>query len=648
MDTTAADPLVGALLDGRYRVGPRVARGGMATVYEATDIRLDRQVAVKVLHAGYAEDPDFVTRFQREARSAARLAHPNAVSVFDQGNDNGTLFLAMEYVPGYTLRDLMREQGPLAGSRALALLEPVLSALSAAHAAGFVHRDVKPENVLLTDDGRVKVADFGLARALETSNQTTATSGVLIGTVSYLAPEMVVDGSADTRSDVYASGVLLYEMLTGRKPHQGDSPIQVAYKHVHEDVPPPSLAVAGIPPYLDALVARATSRQREARFADANVMLRQVRRVRHALDHGVVDDPELTADLAPMAPIVLSVPDEIPAEAAAEVGLLEDDDGREHTLQVTPQQQPAEQQYAESPPTHERPRRSRRGLAAFLVVLLLAAAAAAGGWYYGVGRFTDAPDLRNMTLAQAEQELAGTDLELASSRGFSENVPVGRIISTDPEAGGRLLKSGTIEALVSKGKERYDMPEVEGLTERAALDALGNNHLDGTVTEKYSDSVDEGIVIRASAEPGHRLKRDAKVELFVSKGRQPIEVKDYTGAVFKDAAKELKAAKLKPVAKDEFSETVAKGVVISQNPKDGTLFKGDEVTLVVSAGPPLVDVPAVFGKPEAEATKALTDAGFQVDVQHAPGYVGFNLVASQEPGVGSKAPKGSKVTIYLY
>src|SRR5262245_40809090 len=298
VDTTAADPLVGTLLDGRYRVGPKIARGGMATVYEATDTRLDRTVALKVLHSGYADDEAFASRFVREARSTARLSHPHVVSVFDQGEDDGTLFLAMEYVPGRTLRDVVRDQAPLPPAHALALLEPVLSALATAHDAGFVHRDVKPENVLITDDGRVKVADFGLVRAVTTATNT-ATSGMLIGTVSYIAPELVTDGSADARSDVYSAGVLLYELLTGQKPHQGETPIQVAYKHVHEDVPPPSAAVEGIPPYVDALIARVTARQRDSRSADAKVFLQQLRRVRHALDHGVADDPELTEDLMP-------------------------------------------------------------------------------------------------------------------------------------------------------------------------------------------------------------------------------------------------------------------------------------------------------------------------------------------------------------
>src|SRR6478672_11963097 len=303
VDRTVADPMIGRVLDGRYRVGPRIARGGMATVYEATDLRLDRTCALKIMHSGLGDDDEFAARFVREAHSAARLSHPHVVGVFDQGDDDGTLFLAMEYIPGHTLRDLIRKESPMSPAKALAVIDPVLSALAAAHAAGMIHRDVKPENVLLADDGRVEVADFGLARAISAETQHTATGGVLIGTVSYLSPELVVDGKADARSDVYAAGVLIYEMLTGHKPHQADSAIQVAYKHVHEDIPAPSASTPGIPPYVDALVARATSRDPSYRPADARVLLHQVRRVRHALDHGVVDDQDLLDDLTPTTPV---------------------------------------------------------------------------------------------------------------------------------------------------------------------------------------------------------------------------------------------------------------------------------------------------------------------------------------------------------
>ena len=268
----ASDPLIGRMLDGRYRISGRIARGGMATVYEAIDQRLDRVVAVKVMHPGLGDDDEFSARFVSEARSAARLSHPNVVAVYDQGNDDGTVFLAMELVQGHTLRDTIGKEAPMSPARALALLEPVVSALAAAHRADLVHRDVKPENVLIADDGRVKVADFGLAKAVSGQTKHTAT-GVLIGTVSYIAPELVVEGRSDARADVYAVGVILFELLTGAKPHQGETPIQVAYKHVHEDVPAPSSKVDGIPDYVDALVARATARDREQRPADAGVLL---------------------------------------------------------------------------------------------------------------------------------------------------------------------------------------------------------------------------------------------------------------------------------------------------------------------------------------------------------------------------------------
>src|SRR4051794_37397792 len=257
----------------------------MATVYEATDLRLDRQVALKVMPQALADDETFSHRFVREARSAARLTHPNVVAVYDQGEDAGVLFLAMEYVPGrHTLRDVIRDEAPLPPKRALSLLEEILKAIAAAHAAGLVHRDIKPENVLITPQGQVKVADFGLARAISSATTATATGGVLMGTVSYLPPELVTDGTADARADVYALGVLTFELLTGAKPHTGESPIQVAYKHVHDDVPAPSTLVGGIAPYIAAFVARATSRERDLRPADAHVMLQQLRRVRAALD----------------------------------------------------------------------------------------------------------------------------------------------------------------------------------------------------------------------------------------------------------------------------------------------------------------------------------------------------------------------------
>ena len=284
MDQTLARPPVGRVLDGRYRVESLIATGGMATVYLGTDTRLDRTVALKVMHAELANDEDFVRRFVGEARSVARLSHPNVVAVYDQGADGRTLYLAMEYVPGRTLRDLMNERGRLSPRDALDIMDGILGGLAAAHAAGIAHRDVKPENVLLTSGHSVKVADFGLARTMAGTSHTK--TGLLIGTAAYLAPEQVSRGTADARTDVYAAGIMLFEMLTGAQPHTADTPLAVAYKHVNEVVPAPSRFAPGITPSLDALVTRATSRDPDLRPVDAGQFLRAASEVRRGLPPG--------------------------------------------------------------------------------------------------------------------------------------------------------------------------------------------------------------------------------------------------------------------------------------------------------------------------------------------------------------------------
>ena len=282
MESGARAGLVGKVVGSRYEVRALLARGGMATVYEAVDLRLDRLVALKVMHPHLAADPGFVARFEREAKSAARLSHPHVVAVYDQGEADGLVYLAMELIPGRTLRDVIRNYGPLTTEQALVFLEPVVEALAAAHAAGLVHRDIKPENVLISHDGRVKVADFGLARAVATS-ETNATAGVLIGTVAYLAPEQVERGEADERTDFYAAGICLFEMVTGQVPHGGDSPLSVAYQHVNSDVPAPSSVRSGIPPEADAIVRTATRRDPGQRYRNSQDFLADVRRARASL-----------------------------------------------------------------------------------------------------------------------------------------------------------------------------------------------------------------------------------------------------------------------------------------------------------------------------------------------------------------------------
>jgi beta-lactam-binding protein with PASTA domain/serine/threonine protein kinase len=662
------DPLIGRVLDGRYRVGQRVARGGMATVYQATDLRLERTVAVKVMHSGLGDDPEFVARFEREARSAARLSHHNVVAVFDQGEDNGTLFLVMEYVPGRTLRDLIRAEAPMDPGQALAVIEPVLAALAAAHDAGMIHRDVKPENVLIADDGRIKVADFGLARAVNAETQHTATGGVLIGTVSYLSPELVVDGKADARSDVYAAGVLMYEMLTGAKPHQADSPIQIAYKHVHEDIGAPSLRVPGLPAYVDALVARATVRDRDLRPSDARVLLHQVRRVRQALDHGVHDDPELTADLLPGARR------EDTGELTSAV-LLDGvyDQDVEYTTRVPQEPMTATMRSASSapavtvpapprrpvppatghvdlaaePPRFEHPRRSRRGLYLLIGLLVTALIVAIVGW--NLGSHTTTPSVINLNEAAARAKIEKAGLKFAVGQpAYSETIPKGSVISTKPAQGDRISNGGTVTAIISLGPERHNVPDGRGQT-LATMQSLltGATLTVGTVTQRYSDTVTSGLVIGTNPAVSTPLRRGTAVDVILSKGPRPITIPDWTGRLATKADTALTQLGFTVTVQQAYSDTVASGKVISQTPNAGTGFKNDVITLVVSQGPQLFAVPNVRGKDATEARQLLEGQGFVVVVVHNPLYVGADVVVGSDPSAGTMVPKGTTVTLSI-
>lgn len=653
----ASDPLTGRLLDGRYRIGARIARGGMASVYEATDLRLDRTVAVKVMHPGLGDDTDFAERFVREARSAARLSHPNVVAVYDQGDDDGTVFLAMELISGHTLRDVIRKESPMAPARALALMEPVLSALAAAHRAGLIHRDIKPENVLIADDGRVKVADFGLARAVSADTQHTVTGGVLIGTVSYLAPELVVSGRADARADVYAAGVVLYELLTGAKPHEGESPIQVAYQHVHADVPAPSSVVPGLPAYVDALVARATARDRELRPADAAVLLHQVHRVSHAIAEGVVDDPELVADLTPTRTrgeaAEAPSPDDTAPEPFDRVELAAMAEPTTLLGTVAAPAPPAAPP-TRAPSAEERPptrRRSRKGLVLLLAALLLVVGGGVAAWWYLDGRYTTTPGVLGKTEQGAVQALEAAGLEAeVGDPAYSETVPVGRVVATDPEPGSRVLDGGAVEITLSLGKERYDVPKLKGMTEREAQEALEATNLAvGDTTEKWSDSVKVGIVISSQPETGTTLKPDTAVDLVVSKGPKPVELKDWVGKDLDAATQWLESKGLTAkVSAEEFSDDVADGDIISMDPPGGTtVHRGDTVSFVVSKGPELIEVPSVRGQGVDAATQTLQDLGFVVVTESAPGSLGLGFVFSQDPDGGSMVPVGATITLSL-
>jgi beta-lactam-binding protein with PASTA domain len=634
------DPLFGRTLDGRYRLTARIARGGMAGVYEATDLRLDRTVAVKVMHngmgagpgAGLGDDASYVARFVREARAAARLSHPNVVAVYDQGEDAGSPYLVMEFVPGHTLRDTITAQSPMAPRRALAVLEPVLGALAAAHRAGLVHRDVKPENVLISDEGAIKVADFGLARAVTADTQHTST-GVLIGTVSYIAPEIVTEGHADARADVYAAGVLLYELLTGRKPHEGETPIQVAYKHVHEDVPAPSRLVAGLPAYVDALVARATAREPGLRPADAGVMLRQAQRVAAALAAGMSEDGELTADLALPPRISHDTTEERWAQPPVD-----------HTRAV------ARPTRAPAPVPLAQPRgRRRRGPLTVALAVLLVAALGAGAWWFGFARYTSTPGVLGLTQRAAAARLQHAGLKVkVTSPAYSDTVAAGHVLRTEPAGGDRVLDGGTVTLTMSRGVEQYQLPDLAGKSLDQAQDAiLGIKLSYGKAVGKWSDTVPKGQVIGTDPAAGATLRPGTSVDVLVSKGRQPVDVADWHGKDADRAEAALEKAGLKVESDSRYDDDVPAGRVISQSPAPGTLYKGDTVTLLVSRGPELVAVPSLRAWGVEAAKEKLESLGFEVETAHAAAYLGLGYVYSTDPGAGRKVPKGSTIVLHI-
>ncbi|MDX3523580.1 Stk1 family PASTA domain-containing Ser/Thr kinase [Streptomyces scabiei] len=638
MDTTLQDPLVGQVLDGRYRVEARIAVGGMATVYRTVDTRLDRVLALKVMHPTLAADRTFVERFIREAKSVARLSHPNVVGVYDQGTDGSYVYLAMEYVAGCTLRDVLRDRGALQPRAALDILEPVLAALGAAHRAGFVHRDMKPENVLIGDDGRVKVADFGLVRAVDT---VTSTTGSVLGTVSYLAPEQLEHGTTDARVDVYACGVTLYEMLTGGKPHAGESPAQVLYHALHDDVPPPSAAVPGLAYALDALVASATARNPELRPYDAVALLAQTLEARAALSEEQLDavPPQATAgghdtaeDRTSVIPRSLTV--------SRSVGLDPDPVDRTSRFQSPP------------PPPSRRPRgvsAPRRGMLAALVALLLVLGVGGAVWYITSGQFTQVPAVLRQSQADATERLEGAGLDVDVKEAYSDTVKRGKVISTDPAPGERIRDNDSVTVTVSKGPETVKVPDLKGLRLDLAKDRLSSDGLEpGLVTREFSDEVVRGQVISTRPGIGTEVSSGTAVRIVVSRGA-PVDVPDLSGASVEDAKAQLEAEGLKAkIAPGRVNSEFDKGLVAEQSPGVGKqVGTGDTVTLTLSKGPVLVEVPDVVGDSVDEATSRLKAAGFEVEEDR--GILGFfaDEVKGQSVDGGDTAPKGSKITIEI-
>lgn len=630
MTTSAADPFIGQVLEGRYQVNDLIARGGMANVYQATDLRLNRIVALKILAGTLANDPNFVDRFIQEARATAALMHPNVVAVHDQGLALGFPFLVMEYVPGKTIREVLREHGPFTSAHALEIMKSVLAGLAAAHDAGFVHRDIKPENVLITNDGLIKVTDFGLARVISSQAVSSTTGAVLLGTMAYLSPEQVSQQPIDQRSDVYSAGILLYEMVTGRVPFSGNTPLDVAFKHVNENVPAPSILQPDVPPAVDHLVLAATARNVNDRLPTARAFHDGVIRALAAVPQAEALTTALplknTAILPKFAPQSQNSPDE-------------QNKFRSETKKDS-QKINSAGYFAQQRKTFVR---IFLGLASIIL--------GAGAWYLFSGTYQLVPTVAGQTLEQATVAFSDLGLTFEPIEEFSEEIPSGVIIRTEPDSGARARVGNPVSVFISKGPERFEIPQdiagksiadVERIIKELNLVVAGTEEI-------YSADIEIGKVAATNPAPGASLKRDTPVIIQVSKGPEPIDMPNIVGALLTDVAPLMLSLDLTiEVVEELYDEVAPIGTILETDPVAGTKVpKGSTIKVKTSQGPPLVPVPNVVGKSVSEATKILQDAGFVVVKVNKLPAAPLQIVYSQNPPANSKVAKGSTITIEI-
>ena len=644
------DPLIGRLIDQRYRVTRRLARGGMATVYVAQDERLERPVALKVMHPYLAESDAFVERFHREARAAARIVHPGVVSVFDQGVVSGQGFLVMELIDGTNLRALLNAQGAFTIPQALRYTTDILEALRAAHRMGVIHRDIKPENILVPTDGPAKVADFGLARAV--SKGSTSATGNMLGTAAYIAPEIAQTAKADARSDLYSVGIMLYEMLTGAVPWADESPLQIVHHHVSDDVPSPSAGLPWIPREIDDLVAALTARDPANRCTDASDALDLVARAAASIPSDIVNrraevaredsrsGSGTTALNTEVMPTHLTQAMPAPAVTTATALPAATAVTTVHTSAPT-----------DKPSAGELPAKmsTRAILLAVIAFLLIVAASFGGSWWwteYGPGSYLTMPTTTGRDLTDVQADLGAIGLASSVEEEFSDDVQSGIVTHSDPDGGSSVHKSTNVQLYVSKGIDMKDVPNVVGKGQDEASRTLTDAGLAlGAVTDAYSEDVPPGQVISQSVAAGTSLAHDSTVDVVLSKGREPRTVPTLTGKGASAAKSSIEALGLVASPTEAYSDTVPEGQVISQQTREGsTVYRGDSVSYTVSKGPEMVTVPDVVGLQRQEARNKLEGAGLTVQEDLILGGF-FNTVRSSNPAGGSKVKKGSTVTI---
>ena len=628
--------LTGNLIDGRYQLLRQMDAGGMATIYEAIDTRLDRRVAVKIMHAHLAQDEQFVERFIREAKAAAALSHPNIVAVQPapyQQSGIPAVFIVMELVDGHTLREYLKERGKIAAADGIKFLLPVLSALGAAHRLGIVHRDVKPENILVSKEGRIKITDFGLAKGAMIGSTMTAESSVILGSVSYLSPEQVSRGIADSRSDVYSAAITAFEIFTGTKPFEGDEPIQIAFMHVNSRVPRISSLIPDFPKPLDDLIFAATSVDPDERPRDCQIFHSLLLVISQALNPSApLMSLEFDIPIAPMREKSKKKSRGKFTQITEKISLtLPSAGAKETTVQVR-----------ERKKVSKRVRRNR-WIAAGLAVLL-----GITTWWVliGPGASVKFPSVVGATTEQANSTLTTLGLKtVIIEERFDEDIAKGRVISTDPFAGDSISLGGTVNLVVSKGAERYTIPALISLTPEAAVNLLAKSPLKvGEITEVFNAKVPKGFVISSNPAPGTRVKRETIVDMVVSKGIETFSLASLVGTNGEQALNELTEAGFNVTVTYAFDEKVMPGEVISQNPAaSAALPKGAAVEIFVSKGSAFVYIPNVMRFTQARATALLEDLGLKVVVKKVTRTA--KLVIGIDPKVDAKVKRGSTVTL---
>jgi eukaryotic-like serine/threonine-protein kinase len=621
---TTFDTLINMLFDGRYRIVRKLGSGGMADVYLAEDEELGRRIAIKILNDRHANDESFVERFRREAKNAAGLSHPNIVAIYDRGEAEGTYYIAMEYLDGRSLKELVVARGPLPIGDAIDATRQVLAALRFAHRKGVVHRDIKPHNVMADADGRLKVTDFGIARA-GVSQMTEA--GSIIGTAQYLSPEQARGAAVDQRSDLYSVGVVLYEMLTGKTPFTGETPVEIAMKHLSDPPRPPSLERPDISPDLDMVVLRALAKSPDDRYQTAEEMDAELERVSQGLG--------VTAATADAATMVLSGADAAP------------------TSIIPPRRPPSatrpSYQYAEPPPR-------RRPFWPWLLALLLVVLAGVAGWY-AYGQIQDSlsgsgtasvPYVVGQREDLAVPNILEQGLQVEVHREPHETVREGQVFDQSPEGGVRIDTGGVVDIRVSTGPPQVEVPNVRGRTRDDAIAALVGAKLQPKVREVFN-TAEPGTVVAQAPVGGEMVAQGTVVQINVSKGLEPLEVPNVIGQQYDSAAGQLQGRGF-AVARRNVDSSQPKDTVIDQQPRGGSeLARGGTVTLFVSRGPKESTIPDVTSQDEESATEALEQSGFTVEVVDQdtfdPNQDG--LVLSQDPPGGTKARPGSTVTIVV-